>query len=425
MEKANNNILSSITCPKCGKTNEVKENLEKVFCQYCGTQIELNKGMEEALIEETKKNNPETKEEVEIQILKCNKCENPIKENQDFCPNCGKKIEKDINPSIKKNKRQKNPRKKLSNKIKMIIIAVVAVVFAGLMVLLIVTSGYKFDYTLDSVETFENGTTYNVPSEWIVEEDEDGTKKYLFSQNSNEGQLIVATPTNLGGKMTNSDIERLNDAMVEEVEKTKTIGNDKIDGVKKETVGEYSTVFMKGTDEETGTIVSIIYFITVGKYSYYFIFQVDETLYSQEHKEFLREVVASLVVNVPDTVGDTITNAGVDYTLEKVEYSQGEGWDTPEAGNEYVIVHLKIENNSLAKISYNSFDWAIINSHGQEDSDAFTLINDDTDIGYGDLQPGGSVSGTIVFEQPTDDPELKLVYYDNIFYDNYAFEFEL
>ncbi len=95
MKKVNNDMVSPVTCSKCGKKNEVKENLEKLFCLYCGTQIELNKGEEESLKDEIIENELERsgKMKVNSQELKCIKCGNVLKENQEFCPSCGKKSE--------------------------------------------------------------------------------------------------------------------------------------------------------------------------------------------------------------------------------------------------------------------------------------------------------------------------------------------
>jgi len=67
--------------------------------------------------------------------------------------------------------------------------------------------------------------------------------------------------------------------------------------------------------------------------------------------------------------------------------------------NTFVIITIKIENKSDSKIAYNALDWKMINSQGQEDGETFTTIDSDTNLNSGDLAPGGTKTGTIVFEQ--------------------------
>lgn len=125
------------------------------------------------------------------------------------------------------------------------------------------------------------------------------------------------------------------------------------------------------------------------------------------------------------TMDETVIFEKVEYTVTNVEHSQGSEWDKPNDGKEYVIVHLKIENKSDKKVSYNAYDWKMQNSQGQEDDEAFTTINSSTSLNSGDLLSGGVKEGTIVFEQPIGDTELKLNYYANMFDDNYSFQISL
>ena len=117
-------------------------------------------------------------------------------------------------------------------------------------------------------------------------------------------------------------------------------------------------------------------------------------------------------------VGETADVDGAKYTVTDVEYSQGDEWDSPADGKEYVIVTLSIENGTDEDLSYNFLDWTMINSEGQEDSTAFSIIDSDTNLSSGDLKPGGSKTGTIVFEEPKDDASLKLLYYANVLVDD-------
>lgn len=120
-------------------------------------------------------------------------------------------------------------------------------------------------------------------------------------------------------------------------------------------------------------------------------------------------------------MNETVTYKGVDYTVTNVEKSYGSDFDKPAAGKEFVIVHLKIENKSSKKISYNALDWKMQNSQGQEESETFTTIDNDISLNSGDLIPGGVKEGTVVFEESIDDNGLKLAYYSNIFSDEAQF----
>lgn len=64
--------------------------------------------------------------------------------------------------------------------------------------------------------------------------------------------------------------------------------------------------------------------------------------------------------------GETVTYKGVEFTVTNVEKTAGSEFDKAKDGYEYVIVSVKIENKSEEKISYNSFDWKMENSNGQE-----------------------------------------------------------
>lgn len=122
-------------------------------------------------------------------------------------------------------------------------------------------------------------------------------------------------------------------------------------------------------------------------------------------------------------VNETAVFENVHYTVTNVKYSNGNEWDNPADGKNFVIVTLKIENKSDSKISYNTYDWKMINSQGQEDDEAFTTINNDTDLGSGDLAAGGTKTGTLVFEESKDESSLKLLYYSNSLFDeNSTFE---
>ena len=123
------------------------------------------------------------------------------------------------------------------------------------------------------------------------------------------------------------------------------------------------------------------------------------------------------------SINETVVFEDVHYTVTNVEYSNGSEYDTPADGKNYVIVTLKIENKSDEKISYNTYDWKMINSQGQEDDETFTTISNDTGLSSGDLAAGGTKTGTLVYEESKDESSLKLLYYSNSLFDeNSTFE---
>lgn len=110
------------------------------------------------------------------------------------------------------------------------------------------------------------------------------------------------------------------------------------------------------------------------------------------------------------TVGDTVEHDDYGLTVESVEFSSGDEIDNPDSGNEYVIVEVTIDNDGEDTISYNPYHFSIQNSDGNITDQSFSTIDSDTSLSSGDLAPDGTVSGTIVFEAPEDDPELTLIF---------------
>lgn len=110
------------------------------------------------------------------------------------------------------------------------------------------------------------------------------------------------------------------------------------------------------------------------------------------------------------SVGDKVQLGDNVLTVTNVEKSGGNEFDKPQEGKQYVIVTVKIDNAGSKNISYNPFDFKMANSQGQIVDQAFTIINNDTALQSGELAPNGSVTGTIAFEQPANDPGLQLQY---------------
>lgn len=110
------------------------------------------------------------------------------------------------------------------------------------------------------------------------------------------------------------------------------------------------------------------------------------------------------------SVGESVQLGDNVLTVTNVEKSNGSEFDKPQEGKEYVIVTVKIDNAGDKNITYNPFDFKMANSQGQIVDQAFTIINNDSALQSGELAPNGSVSGTIAFEQPANDPALQLQY---------------
>ena len=109
-------------------------------------------------------------------------------------------------------------------------------------------------------------------------------------------------------------------------------------------------------------------------------------------------------------IGDTVQLGDNVLTVTKVDKSAGDEFDKPKQGNEYVIVHVRIENKGKDKIDYNPFDFKLQNSNGQLVDAAITGIGNDTALQAGQLTPGGKVEGSITFEAPKGDTKLQLQY---------------
>lgn len=108
------------------------------------------------------------------------------------------------------------------------------------------------------------------------------------------------------------------------------------------------------------------------------------------------------------TLGDAVIK------VTKVEKSQGNDWNKPKSGKEFVIITVSIENKGSSKLSYNPYDFKLQNSQGQQENITFTTINNNTSLSSGELVAGGKVSGTIAFETTKGDKGLALIYSDSI-----------
>jgi len=108
--------------------------------------------------------------------------------------------------------------------------------------------------------------------------------------------------------------------------------------------------------------------------------------------------------------GNQVTGGNVQVTVTKTERSAGDEFNTPKAEKEYLIVHLTLKNVGTVKAHYNPLDFKIKDSNGNITEKDFNTVDKDTALSYGELAPGGTVSGTVVFEVPKNDSNLTLIY---------------
>lgn len=125
----------------------------------------------------------------------------------------------------------------------------------------------------------------------------------------------------------------------------------------------------------------------------------------------------------PVAVGEAGIYEDVSFTVTNVETSDGDEWETPADGKEYVIVTVEITNNSDETYDYDEFSWKMQNDQGQIDDITYVSFNSDNELGSGSLTKGGKKTGTLVFEEPKDASSLILKYLDNMFDDEEVLQF--
>ena len=111
-------------------------------------------------------------------------------------------------------------------------------------------------------------------------------------------------------------------------------------------------------------------------------------------------------------MNDIITYNSIDYKVVKIETSKGNNYKSPKAGHQFLIVTVYIKNNTGKKVPYSYENWTMSNSKGEEKKRIFSSINVDTALYSGELVIGGIKTGSMVFEQPINDPKLKMNFYE-------------
>jgi hypothetical protein len=110
-------------------------------------------------------------------------------------------------------------------------------------------------------------------------------------------------------------------------------------------------------------------------------------------------------VNEPATISDqTLTVTGVQRN-----YSSGNQYVKPDAGQEYVVVSVTIQNNGNEQVSYNTYDFQMQDSNGVQKTEAF-VTSVENQLQSGNLAAGGKVTGNLAYEVPKGDTGLKLIF---------------
>lgn len=107
------------------------------------------------------------------------------------------------------------------------------------------------------------------------------------------------------------------------------------------------------------------------------------------------------------TVGQTVTlENGLKVTVNSVDPNFTAPYNDPA-----VKVDVTYENTGKEKASYNSYDWRGTDANGAEKTATISTVDNVKMLESGDLKPGGTVSGTVFFEQGT----VMVGYYPSFF----------
>lgn len=125
-------------------------------------------------------------------------------------------------------------------------------------------------------------------------------------------------------------------------------------------------------------------------------------------------------------VGETASFDNKTITVTDVQrnYDTGNQFAQPESGKEFVIVTVKITNDSDKTLDYNTYEFKMQDSNGVQQNEAITALSEGK-LNSGSLAAGGKVTGKLAYEVPKDDTGLKLLYQNFSFFDNKAITFNL
>lgn len=115
-------------------------------------------------------------------------------------------------------------------------------------------------------------------------------------------------------------------------------------------------------------------------------------------------------------IGDAVKAGDLEVTVKSVDRNYVANYAKPSEGMEYIKINLSIKNVSNDMSSFNALHFKIENDNGAiETYTNATMAQADDSLGHGDLAAGGTKDGSIVFEVPAGDTNLKLHVYENGF----------
>ena len=126
------------------------------------------------------------------------------------------------------------------------------------------------------------------------------------------------------------------------------------------------------------------------------------------------ETASDTATDEPETpeffkLGETVETSKVKATITEMTKSEGSEFNTPEEGNEFVLLKMTIENISdnqeLTISSILSFN-AYVDDEALDESFSAILEGDKTMDGT--IAPGKKLSGTLAYEVPKDWKEIEI-----------------
>jgi len=104
-----------------------------------------------------------------------------------------------------------------------------------------------------------------------------------------------------------------------------------------------------------------------------------------------------------------------DMTVRVTKAVKTEGTEEiqPKEGKEFVVVTVTVQNRGRDNVYYNPQNFKIKNAQKQLQRPVQNKLEEATELGYGELMPGGTATGTIVFEVNKTDKNLSLIFSDD------------
>lgn len=130
--------------------------------------------------------------------------------------------------------------------------------------------------------------------------------------------------------------------------------------------------------------------------------------------------------NTEFKVGDVASFGDKSITVTKVKrnYNTGNQFAKPESGKEFVVVTVKITNDSDSALDYNTYEFKLQDSDGVQHDESIMALSEGK-LNSGSLAAGGKVTGKLAYEVPKGDKKLKLLYQSLSFFDNQTVTFDL